>query len=427
MKLQWKRIFLIGLAFFSVSIAWAVYNAYVPIFLAALIPSSTLVGFVMSFDNIAGLVFQPFFGKKSDTTKTRLGRRIPFMAIGIPASAAFLVLIPVHRIAQNRLLQLFLLIVAVVLMNIFMSVYRAPAVALMPDATPAAHRSRANGVINFMGGFGSVAAFLVGGILFKYGEALPFVFAAVMMILALSILLLFYKEPAVPFASENSEQLDDKKGASLFLPKAGKPPLIIQNRNLILMLLSVFLWFCGYNAIETFFTLFCRQKFGMSAGSASQMLTFLALSFLLFAIPAGLIGSRIGRKKTMVVGICVVISMFIMILLVDRVSFLPYALMGAGGGWALININSYPTVVQMAPKGETGKYTGYYYAFAFTASIVSPILFGFIADLMGQNYRLLFQYSLAMFLLALLMLLHVRVPREEAESKTHVLESFGND
>jgi Na+/melibiose symporter-like transporter len=256
MKLEWKRIFIIGLAFFSVSIAWGVYNSYVPVFLDRLIAQSTLVGFIMTFDNIAGLIFQPFFGRKSDTTKTRLGRRIPYMVFGVPIAAVFLILIPLHTAGSTTVIQITLLMAAVIGMNFFMSIYRAPAVALMPDATPSPLRSRANGVINFMGGFGAVAAFAVGGWLFKRGEPLPFVFAAVMMILALVALLLFYREPENPYSSD-TEGSSKEKGAALFFRKQDKAPLYKQNPSLIFMLLSIFFWFCGYNGVETFFTLFC--------------------------------------------------------------------------------------------------------------------------------------------------------------------------
>jgi len=420
MKLEWKRIFIIGLAFFSVSIAWGVYNSYVPVFLDRLIAQSTLVGFIMTFDNIAGLIFQPFFGKKSDTTKTRLGRRIPYMVFGVPIAAVFLILIPLHTVGGTTVAQITFLMAAVIGMNFFMSIYRAPAVALMPDATPSPLRSRANGVINFMGGFGSVAAFAVGGWLFKRGEPLPFVFAAVMMILALVALLLFYREPENPYSSD-TEGVSKEKGAALFFRKQGKAPLYKQNPSLIFMLLSIFFWFCGYNGVETFFTLFCIQRYGMDAGLASQYLTFMAMTFLLFAIPSGLVGSRLGRKRTMLGGVVLMALMFFVIILVDTKAILPVMLIGAGIGWALININSYPTIVQMAPKGETGKYTGYYYAFSFSASIVSPVLFGFIADMMGKSYRALFIYGMVMFVLALGALVMVRLPKEEIEPHGHPL------
>lgn len=416
MKLEWKRIFIIGLAFFSISIAWGVYNSFVPVFLDRLVSQSALVGFIMTLDNIAGLIFQPLFGKKSDTTNTRWGRRIPYMILGVPLAAVFLVLIPFHRIGTTNVSQIVLLMLAVIGMNFFMSIYRAPAVALMPDATPPPLRSRANGVINFMGGFGSVAAFAVGGWLFKHGEPLPFAFAAVMMVLALAALLLFYREPRIPFSSDE-EGVSKEKGAALFTRKHGKAPLFRQNPSLIFLLLSIFFWFCGYNGVETFFTLFCIQRYAMEAGQASQYLTFMAMTFLVFAIPSGMIGARVGRKRTMLSGVVLMSLMFLLIIVLDSQRALPFMLIGAGIGWALININSYPTIVQMAPQGETGKYTGYYYAFSFSASIVSPILFGAIADLMGRSYQSLFVYGLIMFLLAWLMLLFVRLGKEEIETR----------
>ena len=167
--------------------------------------------------------------------------------IGVPLGAFFMVLIPLHTIGTSTIMQIGLLMAAVIGMNFFMSIYRAPAVALMPDATPSPLRSRANGIINFMGGFGSVAAFLVGGQLYKSGAPLPFVFAAVMMILALVVLLIFYKEPAVPFSSDENGTGEKVKGAALFFKRHGKPPLYKQNPSLVLLLLSIFFWFCGYN------------------------------------------------------------------------------------------------------------------------------------------------------------------------------------
>jgi MFS family permease len=122
----------------------------------------------------------------------------------------------------------------------------------------------------------------------------------------------------------------------------------------------------------------------------------------------------VGSKRTMLAGVILMAGMFLLIILLNSKTALPIMLIGAGIGWALININSYPTIVQMAPKGETGKYTGFYYAFSFSASIVSPILFGFIADLM-KSYRSLFYYGMVMFLLAILTLSRVKLRKEEIE------------
>jgi maltose/moltooligosaccharide transporter len=153
-----------------------------------MIENTVFIGFIMTFDNISGVLLQPYFGSLSDRTKTRFGRRMPFLMIGIPIAALALSLIPFH-------VNLLTLMAAIIVMNFGMSVYRAPVVAMMPDCTPEHKRSNANGIINFMGGLGTLIAFLLGGMLFDLNEKLPFIASAVIMLLAVSILFLFYKEP----------------------------------------------------------------------------------------------------------------------------------------------------------------------------------------------------------------------------------------
>ncbi len=412
MKLEWRKLFLIGLAFFSVSIAWSVYNSVVPLFLDRLISSSLVVGFIMTIDNIFGVIFQPLFGRKSDKKASKYGRRMPYMILGVPLAAAFLMLIPMHIIGTSAFWKILLLMCAVVGMNFFMSYYRAPSIALMPDATPAPLRAKANGIINFMGGLGATAAYLVGGKLLGISDYAPFLFAAVLMIFSLLALVFFYKEPKTPYSTEeNQDEELGQTGANLLFMKDGIPPLIKTNKNLILMLLAIFFWFCGYNGIETFFTLFATTSLDMEKANATMHLTFMSISFLIFAIPAGFIGGKFGKKKTILSGILIMAAAFSVIILVPEAFLLKYTLIIAGIGWALININSYPTIAAMAPKGETGKYTGFYYAFSFSASIVSPILFGLIADLTGimvsenTKYAGLFIYGLAMFAAALAMVI----------------------
>ena len=333
MKVEWKKLFIIGLAFFTVSIAWSVYNSFVPVFLERLINSSTIIGVIMTFDNIFGVVFQPYFGRKSDMKKSKYGRRIPYMMLGVPMAALFLAAIPWYRLGPSDIFKLIFLISAVVGMNFFMSYYRAPSIALMPDATPQKLRSKANGVINFMGGVGTVVAYLVGGRLFDIEEFTPFMFAAFLMVAALLVLLFFYKEPEVPCSSEEDLTKDEEigeKGAGLLFSKNGRAPLFLTNKSLIFMLLAIFFWFCGYNGVETFFTLYCAKTFGMAEGAASMLLTYMALTFLIFAIPAGFVGNKYGRKKTILAGIIVMIAAFAFILTLGSPSNMRIALVIAG-------------------------------------------------------------------------------------------------
>ena len=331
MKLDFKRTFIIGLAFLTVSIVWSVYNAFVPVFLDRLIGSTTLVAFIMTIDNIFGVIFQPLFGRLSDKTNTRFGRRMPFIMIGVPVAALFFSLIPLHT-------GVITLMLIVIVMNFSMSVYRAPAVALMPDATPPKLRSKANGIINFMGGLGAVFAFLLGGKLFNQNEFYPFIVGAVVTIIALIVLLIFYKEPKKPFYAEEAED-DDEAGILVSILK-GKETVFNRNPSLMFMLLAIFFWFCGYNGIETFFTLYCQDTLGIKPGDATQMLALLAGSFLLSAIPAGYIGSYLGRKRTMLIGIISIVLCFLVIIAFPSITLIKIIFIISGVACALININS---------------------------------------------------------------------------------------
>src|SRR5512147_2314632 len=156
MKFNYGKIFLLGFGFFGVSVIWTVYNAFVPLFLAnkfGLAPR--WIGFFMTLDNIAALLIQPPVGAWSDRLRTPIGRRMPFILIGAPVGAIAFGLIPLAAI-----LPLFVACTSTLLLS--MAFWRTPVVALMPDVTPSRFRSQANGIINFMGGVGSIIAFLVG-------------------------------------------------------------------------------------------------------------------------------------------------------------------------------------------------------------------------------------------------------------------------
>jgi maltose/moltooligosaccharide transporter len=182
--------------------------------------------------------------------------------------------------------------------------------------------------------------------------------------------------------------------------KKPKESYIIHNPSLLLMLFAIFFWFFGYFGIESFFSLYAKDSLGLGAGDASQMLAYMAGTFLATAIPAGFIGARFGRKVTMLTGLLLMIISFVIIFLFPEVTIIKIMFIVSGCGWALININSYPSIIELAPEGHIGQYTGLYYAFSFTASILSPILFGFISDLVG-NYRMIFLSADISFIIAL--------------------------
>ena len=302
----------------------------------------------------------------------------------------------------------------------------------MPDVTARPLRSQANGIINLMGGVGSILAFLVGGILSDVREDkfFAFLFATVIMLIALLILLRFVREPDslvykkqhnLPVtdtianrwaaqslaqrgtAEPDTDEPEEKQRsltAFLGLSRAHKV-------SLVFLLFAIFTWFMGFNAIETFFTLFATNEYGVTGGQATMMLTGFSLTFLLFAFPAGLIGQKIGRKRTITIGLIGIVLMFLPILTHPSQLLVQILLLGGGFFWACVNINSLPMVLEFASVKSIGSFTGYYYLFSFTAAIVSPILYGFIQD-RAHTYSLLFLYAVICFAVALVCMLFVR-------------------
>jgi len=408
-KLDYKKTLLLSFGFFASSIAWSVYNAFVPQILAGFIASTTVIGFIMTFDNIFGVIFQPLFGRWSDRTRTRFGRRMPYIFIGLPVCAVTFTLIP-------RMGNIWSLMAVVIIFTFVMSAWRSPVVALMPDITPGPLRSQANGIVNLMGGVGSLFAFLGGGLLFKLGGfRLPFLMSSVLMLAALAVLALFVREP--------KEAYEPEEQAARVKVKLEKN----EKKSLLLILFGVFFWFTGYNAVETFFTLYATNTLGMDSGSASMTLAFFSLTFLAFAVPAGYIGAKMGRRRAILTGLAGVIVLFLPMVFLASAWVARVCLLAGGLFWALVNINSLPMVVRLAGDEKIGAFVGYYYFFSFSSQIVSPILFGFIRDLVG-HYRVLFLFACIAFALALLCLVFVRHGEEapQATSAAQVFEQLGD-
>ena len=407
MKLNYRQTMLIGLGFFTVSIVWGIYNIAMPIYLDDLGLSGLAVGAVMTIDNIFAVIFLPIFGALSDRTNTRYGRRMPYLLVGIPLSALTFILIPFLRTS------LIPLMTTVVVMNFAMSIYRAPTVALMPDFTPGPLRSKANGVINFMGGVGAVMAFLIGGFLFRLNEYLPFAVCSGIMMLTIIVMYLKIHEP--------KEIADDKPDAPDEETPSGKKDKGVM-LSLIFLLLAIFFWFIAYNAVETFFSTFGEKVLGIDKSQSSFMLSVFSAMLVIFSIPSGLIASRIGRKKTILIGITILFLVFVtMNFTMGMNTYIIYVLLAVGGiSWALININSYPMVVEMTTSKGIGKYTGYYYFFSMTAAILSPVLFGFIKDMLGDSF--LFIYSSIAMVLAFFFMMLVKHGEPEGKPKASLQE-----
>lgn len=402
-RFSYGKIFLLGFGFFGISILWSIYNSYVPIFLKEFGLASWLVGFIMTIDNIFAVVLLPYIGVLSDVTRTRIGRRKPYIILGAPPAALTFALIPLLRG------DFYAMLAVIVVMNFSMALFRSPVIAFMPDITPSEKRSQANGIINFMGGVGSLLAFFVGAKLYEMNPSYPFVAAAVTMLLASLLVVLLVDEPEEFKARGGSVRLGELLRESFRksfseLSANLREAFLGEDKSLLFMLASIFLWFIGYNAIETFFTSYAKWYLGIGEAAGSLILGFVALGFLVFSLPAGFIGARLGRKKTMTLGLALLVVLLGLAFYASTavktgaVIYVLGAIFFFGGfAWALVNVNSLPTVVDMTSREKLGAYTGLYYFASQSAAITAPPLAGLFIDMLG--YQALLPYSIV-FLLA---------------------------
>ncbi|MBI1793512.1 MAG: MFS transporter [Chloroflexi bacterium] len=406
MKFNYGKIFLLGFGFFGVSVIWTVYNAFVPLFLANKFGLSPIfIGFFMTLDNIAALFIQPPVGAWSDRLRTPIGRRMPFILIGAPIGALAFGIIPLAAV-----LPLFVAGTSTLLLS--MAFWRTPVVALMPDITPSRFRSQANGVINLMGGLGTIIASLVGSALYEKNAAYPFWMGSALVIAAALLVFIFIKEP--------KEYADSEKEPDMFGSLRGL--MQDEDKSGMRILFAIFFWFLAYTGIEAFLTLYATRYIGIPDGDAGRLVGHLGLFFVLFALPAGIIGSRIGRRVTISAGIigmaALIFGLFILppatlstlvtkLPVLGNIRVISLLLMPAGIAWALININSLPMVVDLTSAARLGTFTGLYYLFSTLSAIVGPNLNGLLVQISGGRYNTIMLISPLFLIVALILMLGV--------------------
>ena len=400
-ELNYKQTFFIGCAFFTIMLLWQVYNYMCPLFLEEMGINDTYKGLIMAGDNIFALVMLPVFGNLSDKTKTKLGKRMPYIIVGTLLAAITFPFIAAFGIKGN----LIGLLITMGLILFFMNIYRAPAVALMPDLTPKKYRSKANGIINLMGGVGGIFAYgtalLFGG---KY-PFIPFIVTSILMIAALVILLSTVKEAKLLAQIEEDKTMNEEINNS-------KPLNTEQKRNLIFILCAVFFWFFAVNAVETFWGTYSWDVFFNNnpenkTTGAIALLIFTATSIASY-LPGGILAQKIGRKKTIILGIGCMILPFFIASFIGQWNLLGFVILfiSAGFGWAAINSNSYPMVVEYANGSNGGKFTGFYYTASQLAQTITPLIIGSVMDLIGR--KMMFPYATFFLLVSITFMLIVK-------------------
>lgn len=403
-KFPFGKTLIVGFGFLGISILWPLFNSFVPLFLQEGAEgvkgfglSPALAFFVMTWDNLINVFVQPWAGAMSDQTWNRFGRRKPWIMIGAPIAAVAFVMIPLAN-------TIFAIMVFILITNFGMALFRSPTVAWLGDLFSSEERSTANGVINLMGGIGAAIALFGGGVLFdRLGPSAPFIAGSVVMIAALSVALVVVKEP---------EKVKEKIAET----KAGVIDSFMdvwraENRSGIFVLLGILFWFIAYEALQTGLSSFAVYSLNLSAGNAAIMTTLFAASFILFAIPSGLIATRWGRKRVIRFGLSGLVILFgLGYFVISSQVTLGIVLVLGGMCWALVNVNSLPLVYDHGDENKIGVYTGLYYFSSQSAAVLGPVLSGAVIQMFDTNYRWLWIFSMVFMGLAFLVMQGVKKP-----------------
>lgn len=399
-----SQVVLASLAFCACSVFWGIYNSFIPLILddkltglGALSATaiSTLTGFIMTFDNIFGLIFQPIFGAKSDRTRSKWGKRMPFLIVGVPVCAILFILMPIAaKLAGVGGILLMMLVI--IIFNFVMSTWRAPCVAIMPDIVPPKYQSEGNAIVNMTAAVASIlagfAATILGAMGFK--EAISsgdyttvFIFGAVLALALFVIAWLTVKwkdnrGDAVENVKEKKEDKPRETFRTLNIDPAAK-------KSMVIMMIALFFISGANDGFSTYFTLYATKLLGMGAAEASLIKTVGMLGAVCLAVFAGILGRKIGRRKTIMTGLGIMVATHVIMFFMPSISanvtaaiailyFLNWA------GMILVNINTLPVMLAIGGPERFGAFTGYYYTATFTAAVVCPTVIGFLVGVTGS-------------------------------------------
>ncbi len=417
-RFPYGQTLIVGFGFLGISIIWPIFNQFIPLFLQAGNPeferqllaagrevpqisgfalAPSLAFFIMTWDNILNVFLQPWVGERSDRTWNRFGRRKGWILLGVPVAFLGFIFIPV---AQTVLA----IAVFILITNLGMALFRSPTVAWLGDLYTPEERSTANGLINLMGGIGGLIAFFGGGVLFdRFGREAPFIGGGLLLLGAAAVAILLVREPHRIEPDTAGE--GEARGVMANLRVVFTSP----DKSGLYVLIGILLWFMAFNALETALSSIAVFSLGMSPRDASFAAGSVTISFILFAVPAGLLGTRLGRRRTIQLGLSglVILLLLAFVLVREPVSFV-IVLVLAGALWATVNVNSLPLVFDYGDEKKIGAYTGLYYFASQSAAILGPTLGGGLVDAMGDQFRWIWLFSTLFMALAWLVMTRVK-------------------
>ena len=461
-KLNYKRTLIIGFAFFGILLLWQVYDLWCPTFLTELFKNTFkttdetevqyLVGIMMALDNLAALILLPIFGRLSDRTNTKIGKRMPYILVGTFVCAVAFPFIPLFFHFNN--LAGTLVMMAIVL--IFAMMYRNPAVALMPDMTPKPLRSKANGLINIMGYIGGAFATVVGMVFvlsqylgtekgkahtWAYGNIwaveAPFLIASVLMLISALVLFFKIKENAV--AEEVKDEMARGENYSEAADKIevdDEKPMTKANKIMLWLILGAeFFWFMADNGVSTFLNNYIMYGLNGSSASTSVLTIIGGVGSVVGFIFGGAIAEKITRKYTVLIGLALtLLSYLIWAVLTFTVglgasvpAWLFVLWFAKGLGMSLVHVNSYPMVVELCSSKKIGAFTGYYYASSMAAQTITPVLLGLLLMIPAFDWLFLPVYAGVCIAVSFAVFFFIKNVRSNKTDFKKGLEALDND
>jgi maltose/moltooligosaccharide transporter len=382
---DYRQLWWLGSGFLGVMLVFSTYNAFLPIMYAEFFDTRVQIGLLMGTDNLVGLLLIPVVGAWSDRMHSPLGRRLPFIVVAVPVAALTFAGIPFAAGA------LWSLIVVEVLFTAAMHVYRGPVISLLPDHVPPERRSTGNGIISVMGGIGALISF--GGLSLIYDRDPRLAFGLGAVALLVTGVIVFAKADRHPPHVEAPEQLGQPLGRGV----DGTRPRPIRdsyagfrlltrrpNRGQLYLLAAMLAYYVGFSGLDAMFPLYGVATLGLTPGRAAFILTAFVGSFLVFALVAGMIGTRIGKIPTMLTGLAILPVLFLLAAPVRDVRVIVGLFVVGGFAWALVTVQALPLIADLGGRNRIGFYVGMYYLFTMVGNMLGPAVIGSSMDLFGD-------------------------------------------
>ncbi|GGP79354.1 MFS transporter [Saccharothrix coeruleofusca] len=411
-----RRItFFVALAVFAQESTWNFYEAQVPPLLAQHVANAALIGLMMGMDNALGVFIQPWMGNRSDNTRTRWGRRIPYLAVGMPLAAVLFATIP---LASSLPALVVLMFSYALVANSFKPIGEA----LLPDFIRPARRSRANAAVKIASSLTVIVSALISVLLVDSHPELAFSVPSALMLVAAAVLVLRVRDstsPAYQAAVAEERQAPPGARSGTRLREVVLDILRDRDRSRLLVILAVLLFGGAWAASRSLMTNYGMEVLGLSRGSAGGLTLPSGVAFLLAAYPLALLSERLGRLRVMAAGMALLVVALTAATAVQTAAVTVAALCVTAVGGAAFVINGAVVLWNLAPSSKVlGAYTGLYTVGWATGGSLGPAAVGAMVDLNGWRFMLVDAALLAVLAIVVVLRIDVIQRRAAAQRRT---------